>query len=60
MMKLREHCIQLKVEKCTFYASKFEFLGYVTTENGMKANPKKIEVIKSFPRSTTVKAVQFC
>lgn len=58
MLILRDHNIQLKISKCTFYARKFEFLGHIISENGIKANPRKIEVIKNYPRPNTIKALQ--
>lgn len=55
---LREHNIQLKISKCIFYARKFEYLGHIVSENGMTVNPKKIEVIKNYPRPLNVKQIQ--
>lgn len=58
MQLLRENNLQLKIAKCIFYAKQFEYLGHIIMEGGIKANPKKIEVIKDFPRPTTVKQIQ--
>lgn len=58
MQLLRENNLQLKISKCIFYAKQFEYLGHIIMEGGIKANPKKIEVIKNFPRPTTVKQIQ--
>lgn len=58
MQLLRENNLQLKISKCIFYAKQFEYLGHIIMEGGIKANPKKIEVIKNFPRPTTVKHIQ--
>lgn len=58
MNLLKEHNMQLKISKSVFYARKFEYLGHVITENGIKANPKKIEAIENYPRPINVKKVQ--
>lgn len=55
---LGEHKLQLKISKCIFYARGFNYLGHVITEHGIKANPKKIEAIKEYPRPRTVKHIQ--
>lgn len=58
MSLLKEHNLQLKISKCLFYARQFDYLGHVITEKGIKANPKKIEVIKNFPQPIKVKHIQ--
>lgn len=58
MELLKSNNLQLKISKCIFYARQFDYLGHVITEDGIKANPKKIEVIKDYPRPTTVKHIQ--
>lgn len=58
MSILEAHNIQLKISKCTFYAREFQYLGQIISENGMRANPTKTEVIKNYPRPTTVKKLQ--
>lgn len=32
-----------------------EFLGHIVTSGGVKADPKKVEVVRKFPRPTSVK-----
>lgn len=58
MTLLKQHNLQLKISKCTFYAKEFEYLGHIISKDGMKANPKKIEVIKNYPRPLSVKKIQ--
>lgn len=55
---LKEHNLQLKISKCLFFAKKFEYLGHIISNEGIKANPKKIEVIKEYPRPNKVKDIQ--
>lgn len=58
MSLLKQHNLQLKISKCIFYAQKFEYLGHIISKDGMKANPKKVEIIKNYPRPSTVKHIQ--
>lgn len=55
---LKGQNLQLKISKCIFYATSFEYLGHVISNDGYKANPKKIEVIKNYPRPMNVKKIQ--
>lgn len=55
---IKENNLTLKISKCIFYATAFEYLGHVVTVDGYKANPRKIEAIKNYPRPDTVKRVQ--
>lgn len=58
MELLKEHNLQLKISKCIFYDRKFEYLGHIISPDGIKANPKKVEIVKAYPRPTNVKQVQ--
>lgn len=58
MTRFKDHNLQLKITKCVFYAQKFEYLGHVISKEGIKANPKKIEVIKNYPRPQNMKHIQ--
>lgn len=58
MKTLKIHNIQLKISNCIFYAREFEYLGHIISKMGIKANTRKIEIIKNYPRPNTVKAVQ--
>lgn len=58
MEQLKYHNLQLKISKCIFYAKQFEYLGHIITKDGMRANPKKVEVIKNYPRPTKIKHIQ--
>lgn len=47
--KLKDHNLKIQLDKCEFLCKSVEFLGHVITTDGIKPNPKKIEVIKTFP-----------
>lgn len=44
-----KHNLQLKISICTFYARDFEYLGHILNNEGIKANPKKVQAIKDYP-----------
>lgn len=45
MLCLKDNNLQLKISICNFFAKKFEYLGHVISDKGIKANPMKIEAI---------------
>jgi hypothetical protein len=50
--------MKLRREKCEFAKKELEFLGHIVGQDGIKMDPKKIEVIQKYPRPTTVKEIQ--
>ena len=57
-MKLRQHNLQLKLKKCSFLKTETNYLGFIVSENGIKADSKKIEAIKSLQIPTCVREVR--
>lgn len=55
---MKANNLQLKISKCLFYAHNFEYLGHIVSEEGIKANPKKVQAVKKYPRPINVKQVQ--
>lgn len=55
---LKKYNLQLNISKCLFYAKQFEFLGHIISQEGMRANPNKIKVIKQYPRPANVRDIQ--
>ena len=43
---LKAKNLKLKLEKCEFYKTEIEFLGYIVTTQGLKMDPKKVEVVQ--------------
>lgn len=58
MIQLKIHNLQLNPSKCTFYAKKFEYLRHIISEEGIKANPNKIEIKMNYPRPMNIKQIQ--
>ncbi|XP_071687985.1 uncharacterized protein [Rutidosis leptorrhynchoides] len=55
---LRNINMKLNPLKCSFGETEGKFLGYLVTEQGIQANPKKIAAIENMTAPRTVKEVQ--
>ena len=55
---LRRFNIKLNPEKCVFGVPKGKLLGYIVSERGIEANPKKIMAISNMGPICNVKGVQ--
>ena len=56
--KLREHGLHVKRSKCKFGIAEIEYLGHLVTADGVKPDPGKVSVIKSWPAPTNICEVQ--
>ena len=50
---LKEHQLFAKYSKCEFWLRSLAFLGHIICIEGIDVNPKKIEVVKNWPRPLT-------
>ena len=50
--------LKLKPEKCEFYKTEIEFLGYIVTTEGLKMDPAKVKAVWDWPLPTMVKETQ--
>ena len=57
-MNLRRFNIKLNPKKCVFGVSKGKLLGYIVSQHGIEANPKKIMAISNMGPICNVKGVQ--
>ncbi|XP_038978249.1 uncharacterized protein LOC120108653, partial [Phoenix dactylifera] len=55
---LRKYRMKLNPAKCAFGVTSGKFLGFVITQRGIEANPKKIRALQEMVPSRTVKEVQ--
>ncbi|KAL0444302.1 UNVERIFIED_CONTAM: hypothetical protein Slati_2152900 [Sesamum latifolium] len=55
---MRAYGMKLNPDKCTFRVRGGKFLGYMVSERGIEANPKKIEAIAGLQSPKTLKEVQ--
>ena len=51
---LRHHKFFLKVNKCSFEQQELEYLGHIVTDQGVKVDQNKIQVMLDWPRPTNV------
>lgn len=56
--KLRQAGLQISADKSRFCMSKLVFLGYVISENGIQADPERIQPIVEYPQPKNVKDVR--
>ena len=52
---LKSKDLKLKLEKCNFFKTEIEFLGYIVTIEGLKIDPKKVKDVVEWPLLTLVK-----
>ncbi|GAA5880157.1 hypothetical protein JCM1840_007633 [Sporobolomyces johnsonii] len=55
---MRTAKLYAKAEKCTFEESSTEYLGFIVDVDGVRMDPKKIEVVQSWPQPTNIREVQ--
>ena len=55
---LRDNQFQAKLSKCEFEKEELTFLGHIIGRHGIKPDPKKIAVVKEWPKPTTVTEVR--
>lgn len=56
--RLRAHNLTISREKSCFCYKRLSFLGYILTEDGLTANPERIQPILNYKRPTTVREVR--
>jgi len=56
--RFRKANLKLKKSKCEFGMTEIEFLGFLTSGEGRKPSPKKVEAIVKMKRPTNIKEVQ--
>jgi hypothetical protein len=54
---LSQHQLFLKQSKCAFSASKVYYLGHLVGKDGIRVDPKNIEVMQEWPHSKTLKSL---
>ncbi|XP_015161375.1 uncharacterized protein [Solanum tuberosum] len=55
---LVKHKLCIRQSKCSFGASKVEYLGHVISAEGVATDPKKIEAVKAWPSPKNVKEMR--
>lgn len=55
--RLRKAKLSLKAKKCRFTRMKVEYLGHIVSEQGVAADPAKLEAVREFPRPIDAKSL---
>ena len=50
---LKEHQSYAKYSKCEFWLRSVTFFGHIISSEGVEVDPRRMEVVKNFPRSLT-------
>ena len=56
--RLSDAGLKLKPSKCRFGCHKVPYLGFITTTQGIKPDPKKVEAVRTYPTSTNLTQVR--
>lgn len=56
--RLAEHKLYAKKSKCQFGMSELEFLGHIVTDQGLKADPRKVKAIAEWTIPQNVRDIQ--
>jgi hypothetical protein len=52
---LKDHKLKLNLSKCAFGVSFGKFLGFMVSQKGIEANPKKVKVVLEMQPPRTIK-----
>ena len=55
---IKQYSMKLNPSKCAFGVSSGKFLGFMTPQRGIKANPEKVRAILEMSSPKTIKEVQ--
>src|SRR3954466_14740605 len=58
LQALRQHKLYGTMTKCEFFKESVEYLGHVISKEGIATDPKKVEIIKTWPKPNNLKELQ--
>ena len=58
LSRLKENKLYVSPKKCEFMKNELDFLGLVVGKEGIRVNPKKVEVLKTWPKPKTLTEVR--
>jgi hypothetical protein len=58
LKRLQEHGLAIKQSKCSFGATSVQYLGHVISDQGVAMDADKVEVVRAWPLTRTVRAVR--
>ena len=56
--RLGKHNLKVKPSKCEFFMTEVKYLGHVVSEQGIRTNPDKTEIIKTWPVPYNIKQLR--
>ena len=56
--RLKKFNLNIKPKKCQFFSTSVLFLGHVLSDEGISANPDKVDKVKTWPVPKNIKEVQ--
>ena len=54
LQRLKEHEFYVSPKKCEFFKEEMDFLGLLIGKNGIKVNPKKVEILRTWPKPSSI------
>jgi len=58
LSRLQENKLYVSPKKCDFMKTEIDFLGMVVGKEGIRVNPKKVEVLRTWPKPKTLTEVR--
>ncbi|KAG1239029.1 hypothetical protein G6F35_000323 [Rhizopus arrhizus] len=58
LQRLNDYNLKISIKKCQFFQKEIKFLGFLVSGHGIRSDPSKVEVIKTWPTPSSVKQVQ--
>lgn len=58
LAELRRHNLKIQIDKCDFFTKQTEYLGHVLTNEGIKPNERKVNVIRNLKLPATRKQIK--
>ena len=55
LQRLRKYTLQCRFDKCSFAQTEIEYLGFLLSHQGVRMDPKKVEIVKAWPEQPTSK-----
>ena len=49
LRRLKEHQLYASPKKCEFFQTEIDFLGFLVGKDGMRVNPEKVDVLRTWP-----------
>jgi hypothetical protein len=56
--RLRQHNLNLSLKKCSFIKRRVKYVGHIVSENGVEADPDKIDKVVNWPTPTSPEDVR--